>query len=276
MTEPLGERGTHSSGRYTHGHEPATLASHARRSAANSCAYLLPLLEPGMSLLDVGSGPGSITLDLAELVAPGTVVGIEPVAAPLEEARRAAAERGDTRTRFAEADVLRLPYDDASFDVVHAHQVLQHLTDPVGALREMRRVCRPGGIVAARDADYAAMSWFPDVPELDEWRTVYRQVARGNGAEPDAARHLRSWAHDAGLTDVRLGSSTWTYADEATCRWWGESQAERYRNEVFAGQATAYGKTQDDLERIADGWRRWGSSPAAWFVIVHGELLARV
>jgi len=257
------------------GHEAATLASHGTRTAATSAAYLLPVLRPGMSLLDVGCGPGTITLDLAEAVAPGVVTAVENVEAPLETARAAAAERGDTTTRFELADVHDLPYADGSFDVVHAHQVLQHLTDPVGALREMLRVCKPGGWVAAREADYAAMSWYPELPGLEEWRTLYRAVARAKGAEPDGARRMRAWARAAGLTDVRLTSSVWTYADEESCRWWGSSQAARYSGPVFADQAAAHGAGPDALRRIADAWRDWAASPDAWFVMVHGELLAQ-
>ncbi|WP_460840667.1 methyltransferase domain-containing protein [Nocardioides marmoraquaticus] len=262
--------------RYTHGHEQATLASHGTRSAATSAAYLLPELRPGDRLLDVGCGPGTVTLDLADAVAPGgQVVGVEPVEAPLQAARAEARRRGDVTTRFERGDVMALPHDDGSVDVVHAHQVLQHLSDPIGALREMARVCRPGGLVAVRDADYAAMSWHPQPEGLDEWRRTYRAVARANGAEPDAARHLRGWAAAAGLSDVRFSTSTWLYADPASCRWWGESQAERYSGEVFVGQAREHG-LDDGGQRIAAAWREWGAHPEAWFVVVHGELLARV
>ena len=118
--------------RYLHGHAPSVLASHTVRTAENSCSYLLPHLREGMRVLDIGCGPATITLDLAERVgASGQVTGIEPLAETLELGRAEAARRGDTRTRFEVGDVFALPYDDGSFDVVHAHQVLQHLTDPV-------------------------------------------------------------------------------------------------------------------------------------------------
>ena len=110
--------------------------------------------------------------------------------------------RGDTTTEFGIGDVYDLDLPDDSVDVVHAHQVLQHLSDPVAALREMRRVCRPGGLVAVRDADYAAMVWYPASARLDDWLTVYEDVARSNDAEPSAARHLLAWAHTAGFEDV--------------------------------------------------------------------------
>ena len=153
-----------------------------------------------MRVLDVGCGPGTITLDLAEAVAPtGAVIGIENVEGPLEQARPTPPHEVTTRTRFELADVMELPYADASFDVVHAHQVLQHLADPVGALREMARVTRPGGLVAVRDVDYASMVWHPASEGMTRWLGVYRRLARLNHAEPDAGRHLVAWAHAAGL-----------------------------------------------------------------------------
>jgi ubiquinone/menaquinone biosynthesis C-methylase UbiE len=263
------------SARYTLGHEASTLASHAARTATSSAAYLLPHLEPGMDLLDVGCGPGTVTLDLAAVVAPGRVIGLENVEAPLLAAREAATARGDETTSFGVGDALALPFADDSFDVVHAHQVLQHLTDPVTALHEMRRVCRPGGWVAARDADYAAMSWYPELPELELWRGTYRAVAHANGAEPDAGRRMRAWAREAGMPQAQVSSSVWTYATPEATRWWGNGQADRYGGDVFAEQALDLGASAEAVAAIADGWRRWGDHPDAWFVIVHGELLAR-
>lgn len=261
--------------RYTHGHEAAVLASHAQRTAENSAHYLLPVLTAGLSVLDVGCGPGTITLDLAEHVSPGTVVGLDAVEEPLTAARQTADQRGDRHTEFQVGSVVDLPFDADSFDVVHAHQVLQHLTDPVRALTEMARVCRPGGWVAARDADYAAMAWHPQLPELEEWRGLYRAMARANGAEPDAGRRMRSWAQSADLTDVRFTASVWNYADAQTCHWWGHSQADRVLGAVFAAQSAEHGVSSADRERLAQGWRRWADAPDAWFAILHGELLAR-
>lgn len=261
--------------RYTHGHEQAVLASHSTRTAANSAHYLLPELRAGMSVLDVGCGPGTITLDLAQVVAPGVVVGLDAVEEPLTAAREAAAHRGDRHTQFLKGSVLNLPYENDSFDVVHAHQVLQHLGDPVRALTEMARVCRPDGWIAARDADYAAMAWHPQVPELEEWRTLYRAIAHANGAEPDAGRRMRSWASAAGLHDVRLTASVWNYADVPTCHWWGNSQADRILGARFAEQAAEQDVAGVDLERMAQGWRSWAAAPDAWFAVLHGEVLAR-
>lgn len=290
--------------RYVHGHHASVLASHAIRTAANSAAYLLPHLRAGQALLDVGCGPGTITLDLAKAIeeategttegttdevtgegraaaGSGRVVGLDSVAEPIEAARREAAARGDERTTFQVGDVYALPFDDDSFDVVHAHQVLQHLADPVAALREMSRVARPGGLVAVRDADYEAMTWYPASAGLDRWLDTYRTIARAAGGEPDAGRRLRHWAHAAGLTDTVASASVWCYADEESVAQWAGTWAQRVHHSAFADGCRRLGLGEADLDELADAWRGWGGVDGsggsdAWFVIVHGEILARV
>jgi len=263
---------------YLHGHHASVLASHGARTAADSAAYLLPHLRDGLRVLDVGCGPGTITMDLAEAVGPsGVVVGIENVEGPLVEARRNRAARGDERTQFQRADVMALPYAAASFDVVHAHQVLQHLPDPVGALREMARVTRPGGLVAVRDVDYASMVWHPSTAGMTRWLDLYRQLARLNHAEPDAGRHLVAWAHAAGLTHLTPSASLWTYATPEQCSWWGGVWARRALQSTFATQALERGlATREELEDISADWQAWSRHPDAWFAMTHAELLARV
>src|SRR4051794_37290332 len=156
---------------YTHGHHESVLRSHRWRTAENSAAYLLPYLRADQRLLDVGCGPGTLTLDLRRRV--GSVTALEQTAGALDLARAEAERQGATGVDFAVGDIHALDLPDDSYDVVHARQVLQHVADPVQALREMRRVTRPGGIVAARDSDYAAFAWFPRLPALDEWMALY-------------------------------------------------------------------------------------------------------
>lgn len=261
--------------RYTHGHHASVLASHRTRTAADSAAYLLPHLRAGQRLLDVGCGPGTITVDLAELVAPGQTVALEREATVLAEVEALAAERGLDDLVTTAGDVYALEFDDASFDIVHAHQVLQHLTDPVAALREMRRVTRPGGLVAARDGDYATMTWYPVERRMERWLEVYCAVARSNGAEPDAGRRLLSWARSAGFSRVEPSATVWLFADETRRGWWSETWAQRSVSSGLATQAVAQGlATHDELEDIATGWREWARRPDAWFCVVNGEILA--
>ncbi len=262
--------------RYTHGHHEAVLRSHRWRTVDNSAAYLIPHLAPNTSMLDVGCGPGTITLDFAARVAPGRVVGIDFAPAAIEAAESERAASNVTNVEFRTGDIYALDFPDDTFDIVHAHQVLQHVTDPVGALREMRRVCKPGGIVAARDSDYAAFTWYPETPKIDAWLTMYRTVARSNQAEPDAGRFLLAWAHAAGFTDVTPGASTWCYATPEDRDWWANLWADRITKSAIATQAVEIGAaTSEALSEMADAWRAWSTNPDAWYAVLHGEILAR-
>ncbi|MCW2638360.1 MAG: methyltransferase type 11 [Dactylosporangium sp.] len=261
---------------YTHGHHESVLRSHRWRTVENSAAYLLPHLRPGMSVLDVGCGPGSITADLAARVSPGSVTAVEVTDNALALARAEAAARRQSNIDFVVCDVHALDFPDDTFDVVHAHQVLQHVTDPVRALREMRRVCRSGGIVAARDSDYAAFAWYPALPELDEWMDLYQRVARANGGEPDAGRRMLAWARAAGLDDVTATSTTWCFATPEDREWWGGMWADRILKSEMARQAIASGAaTEEDLRRISEGWRAWTAAEDGWMSLLHGEIICR-
>lgn len=264
---------------YLQGHHESVLRSHRWRTAENSAGYLLPHLRAGMRVLDVGCGPGTITADLARLVGPdGEVLGVDSAPDAVAAAQQAAeqGQRADN-LRFAVGDVMALDLPDANIDVVHAHQVLQHLQDPVGALCELRRVTRPGGLVAARDADYAAMTWHPASEGLDAWLATYRASARALGAEPDAGRRLLSWARAAGFEKVTASASVWCFADDADRAWWGGMQADRIVQSAIAGRAVAAGLAgEQDLQRMSQAWRAWAADGDAWFAVLHGEVLCRV
>lgn len=261
---------------YTHGHHESVLRSHQRRTVEDSAAYLLPHLTAGSSVLDIGCGPGTITADIAARVAPGPVLAVDQSADVLDVARGEVERRSLSNVSFATADVHNLEFQDDAFDVVHAHQVLQHVADPVRALREMRRVCRPGGIVAVRDADYSGFIWFPRLPELDLWRDLYEKAARANGGEPDAGRRLLSWALEAGFDDVTPTGSLWCYATAPTREWWGGMWADRILHSDVAHELVHSGlATPAQLEEISAAWRAWAAAQDGWLAIPHGEILCR-
>ncbi len=266
---------------YTHGHHASVLRSHTWRTAENSAGYLLPHLRPGLDLLDVGCGPGTITLDLARRVAPGRVLGIDVAAEVIEQAAQTA-QAAEARTaaagrvEFAVGDAYHLDVPDESFDVVHAHQVLQHLTDPVAAVVEAARVLRPGGLLAVRDSDYAGFFWAPADPRLDRWLELYHQLTARNGAEADAGRNLPAWVRAGGFRDVTVSSSTWTFADPDGRAWWGGLWADRVRQSSYASQAIEYGLSDEaELAAIEAGWRNWIDQPDGIFVVPSVEVLAR-
>jgi SAM-dependent methyltransferase len=257
---------------YTHGHSPPVVRSHAGRTVADSAQFLVPHLSVGMDLLDFGCGPGSITADLATIVGPkGNVVGVDSNAEALAVA---VVDHTAPNVDYVQASVYQLPFPDRSFDVAYGHQILQHLADPVAALTEVRRVLRPRGLVAVRDADYGSMIHHPHYTELGRWLAVYRDVARHNGGEPDAGRRLHDWVASAGFTDITATASAWYYTTPEQRRRWAELWADRIRIARFAERAVAVhdGVDVDDLARA---WLRWADEPSGWFAFLHGEVVAR-
>jgi ubiquinone/menaquinone biosynthesis C-methylase UbiE len=263
---------------YTHGHHPSVLRSHSWRTALNSAAYLLPHLKPDMSILDIGCGPGTITVDLASYVPQGHITGLERVGTVLTQARELAKEKKATNINFVEGDANALEYADGTFDVVVCHQVLQHVQDPVGILKEMRRVAKVGGIVAVRESDYESFVWYPDVEGMEEWLALYMKVARSNGGEPNAGRMVHAWARKAGFPvgSIKSSTSTWCYSTKEEIAWWSGLWAERTVASSIATTAID-GKlaTAADLEKTAEVWRRWGGEEDTWFSVLHGEVICR-
>jgi hypothetical protein len=138
----------------------------------------------------------------------------------------------------------------------------------------MRRSCRPNGVVAARDSDYASAVWHPEDPALDRWLSLQRRVMRDNRTNPDAGRRLLGWARRAGFSQVIPSASVWCFATPEDRHWWGGMWADRVVDSALAEQAVERGlASRDDLEEIAAAWHRWAAARDGWFAVVHGEIL---
>jgi SAM-dependent methyltransferase len=191
---------------YSQGANAAFEAEMAARSAARDAAFLLPHLRPGMRLLDAGCGPGSITLGLAEIVAPGETIGIDMQSAQVEQARALAAARS-AGARFQVGDIYALPFPDACFDAVFANGVLMHLSEPLRALAELRRVLRPDGIAGVRDPDFGTSIYTPSTPLLERWLDLRIRVRRHNGGDPFVSRRYRQLLLEAGFAQSAASAS---------------------------------------------------------------------
>ena len=262
--------------KYTHGHAAATVRQHGRRTADEAAAFLLPLLQPGMRLLDVGCGPGSITRGLAQRLAPGEVVGLDLSRETLASAREDAAQRGLTNLTYVEGSVYQIPFPDASFDVAYAHQVTQHLRKPADALGEMLRVLRPGGLVGIRDVDWGTVSYWPIDPRIDRFIETHFKTWYQNGGEPRMGRGLKALFNAAPLTDVQVTADVWCYTTPEEATEWGESYAERLLTSPMGGRMVEYGfATRADLEAMAAGFRAWAAHPDAFWAFTQMATVAR-
>ena len=197
---------------YTHGHAESVLRSHRQRTAANSAGYLLDRLRPGLELLDVGCGPGTITVDLARLVAPGRVLAIDAaadvVAAAAAEVTAAGVDTVDVRV----GDVYALEARTTPSTWCTPTRCCS--TSPARSTRCGRCGASASRVVWSRRGTriYRAFTWSPAEPSIDRWLEVYCAVAEANGGEPDAGLRLEAWAREAGFTEVETGVSSWHWA----------------------------------------------------------------
>jgi SAM-dependent methyltransferase len=158
-------------------------------------------LQPGESVLDVGCGTGVFLPGLVALVGlEGRVVGLDHSAAFLDEARtRMAGASLADRVELVEGDAHRLPFADASFDAAHCERVLMHLADPGLAIREMRRVVRPGGRVQLAEVYAAAARMDHPDPEAEKLISAGLVAGIRNGSMGIA---LRGLLVETGFTEV--------------------------------------------------------------------------
>ena len=264
-------------GAYSVGYDAATIDFFHRRRAASHAAFFIPYLRPGMTLLDCGCGPGTITQDFAAAVAPAGVMGVDIEPDQIRSIQAQASAREKSNLRFAAADIFTLPFADNTFDAVFLHGVLEHLRDPVEALGEARRVLRHGGLAGARHADFGGFLLEPVAPPLDRFATLFEELMVHNGSDPKAGRHQVRWLQEAGFEVVAASASydCWTATPEETRRN-ADFLAALVGRTGFASQLIEVGLADPaTLTRMSGGFIEWGRHPHAFAAEAWGEAVAR-
>jgi ubiquinone/menaquinone biosynthesis C-methylase UbiE len=255
----------HPGERYSAGYGTAVLQDLSRRKASREAAFLLPHLRPGSRLLDCGCGPGYLTVDLAQMLSPGEVVGLDMGAEQLEVGRALARTRDVKNIRFEAGTVYSLPFPDRSFDAVLAHAVLYHLGSPQQALAEIFRVLKPGGVLGVRDACTDSDIVTPATPELEKaWKLLSRCVGH-NGGNTLLGKRLRPLLREAGFTSILLSASFDTYGTPEETRKMGAAVAELLSQPQIVGVVIEKGlATAEELGAISQAFRVWGDHPDAF------------
>ncbi|CCH44232.1 Ubiquinone/menaquinone biosynthesis methyltransferase [Wickerhamomyces ciferrii] len=257
---------------YKDGYDSTISNSHSWRTAENSSAYLLPHLKPTDKILDVGCGPGTITYGLAKYIPQGEIIGIEPTSELIEEAinNKVDSDTGPRgKVKFEEASAFELPYEDESFDVVHAHQVIIHLSEPLKALKEMKRVLKKGGYLALRDSELRSALVYPK--QYEDPIKYYFDKIRSEYTSIDAASTSKQFTIDAGFKpeDIVNTTSTWCISSRYDRSWFSEIYIKRSTKLNF--------KPEDkyDQAQLETAWKQWADDDYSWFVLLHGEVIAK-
>jgi ubiquinone/menaquinone biosynthesis C-methylase UbiE len=240
------------------------------RRTGEAATFLAPHLRAGMRLIDCGCGPGSITIDLAQAVAPGEAIGIDLRENAVTHARTLARERGIANVAFQVANVFQLPYVDGSFDAAFACAVLQHLATPLAALKEIRRVLKPGGVVGIVDGSSPITFRYPTNQLLEAWDKLRELQREYNTGRPSDTLQLRALLREAGFVRTRASGNLATEAGppagstEDTCR---VAQNHLIRLHGVLGElAVAQGwATREELKQMAEALIAWGEAPDAFY-----------
>jgi ubiquinone/menaquinone biosynthesis C-methylase UbiE len=241
---------------YTPGYSANAVDFMARRSVETHAQFLLPHLKPGIRLLDIGCGPGTISIGLAKAVASGEVIAVDSGTSQIEEARKRALDAGLSNLRFQCESVYSLPFKDVEFDLVFAHAVFEHLKEPVSALREIRRVLKPGGLVALRSPDWGGFIIAPEMPGLQIATKCYTDLQTANGGDIHVGRKFPGLLRIAGLTPKTFSASY-----------------ECYESAPLIGEYLALRLQTAGAKNEAEAMRQWSRHPDAIFAQAWCEMI---
>ncbi len=247
-----------------------------RRRIETHAKHLLPHLEPGLGVLDLGCGPGNFAVGLAKAVHPGEMHGIDMEASQIDIARAAAEAGGHDNARFHVGNALELPFDDGRFDVVHCHAVIMHIPQTEAVLAEIRRVLKPGGIVACREMIGDSSFAEPDFGNLAHaWRTFERLLA-ANGGHPQMGKELRNRLHEAGFVDIESGASFEVFATPPDVAFFHGVVQDWFLSPPVVEAATKHGvATHQQFDAWRDSLEKWKAHPGAVGGLAWGEAVAR-
>jgi SAM-dependent methyltransferase len=257
----------------------------AGRTAADNADFFLGYLKPGMTLLDCGCGPGTITLGLAEVVTPGLVTGIDLDQQSIDSGRANAAQIGVTNVRFEVGDVYKLPFPDNSFDAAFEHYLFLHLRQPLAAMREILRVLKPGGAFGTRNPAHNRNIVGTTDPLVRRAERLWirwgrhRLDAGTGGSNYRIGLRLSSLLIQAGFIEAEVSASFENLRPPLGAQWYGELMAERFER-AGAGSirdgATRMGWIDDEsISQMAPAWRQWANSPDSYFAMANVGVVAR-
>ena len=262
---------------YAMGYSEEFLRLLARRSADKVAFHLLPHLRPGMKLLDVGCGPGTISVGLAQAVVPGELYGIDIEASQIAMAQAAAkAGSGGGNAHFQVGDVNDLSFEDNTFDAVHCHAVLTHLPNLSQALAEARRVLKPGGVLSAREGIVESHFYEPD-PEgwLRKGADVSTKLLLASGGHPDLGKKLKGVLLQAGFCDVCSTASFEPFGDEDDRTFLRGFLRGWFLSPKMKDPAIQHGiATEQDFAAWAKAFDEWQLNPGSFVAFAWGEAIA--
>lgn len=262
---------------YTHGYTLVFTQYLSRRTAATNAAFFLPYLRSGMRVLDCGCGPGTITIGLAQAMAPGQVVGIDIEPGQIEAAQAQAAEQKVPNVSFQIASIYQIPFPDSYFDAAFGHSILEHLGRPLEALREVHRVLKSGGLAGLREVDQGGNLLEPSNPILEKSLELQEKAWQLNGGNPHLGRTLRALLAATGFINIQASSSYDSYGTPEEVKLWAERMVDHFAQSSLSDRLVELGWADRTLlEQIRAAWREWSDHPNAFYARARVEVIGWV
>ena len=259
---------------YTMGYDENFQQMLRRRSAESHAAYLLPHLKPGDRLLDFGCGPGTISVGLASAVDPGEFHGVDMEESQIEMARAAARAGGHANATFHVGDVTALPFEDSYFDAAHCHAVLMHVPDTAAVLAEVKRVLKPGGIIASRELFVSSSFLEPGGEDVDGAWTTFAKLLQGNGGHPEMGRELKNALLEAGFSDIQASGSFDYFGSAEDVEFFRAFIDDWFYSPRVIEAAVQYGlASREQFEQWRQGLDEWRDHPGACGGLAFGEVI---
>ena len=248
---------------------------HETRTANQQAAFLLPFLSANISLLDVGCGPGSITSDLAEMLAPGAVVGMDNDPQRIQSATAHAFERAVSNVSFEVGDAAALSFLDGTFDAAFANTLLQHVPDPGAVIAEVFRVLKPGGVFGVRDGAGGNSLICTNVsPDLTRAGELVHRWQETSGTDRNIGSRLYSLLEQAGFVQLQISASYDNYSTPEAVKRFAGVVTRILRSDALVEKTEAMGwADRNTVTRLAGVWAEWGERPGSFVAAAHYEVV---
>lgn len=243
-----------------------------RRGIETHGQFVKPYLQGGMSMLDCGCGPGTMTIDFARIISPGRIIGIDIDKRQLESAKKTAQDTQVSNAEFKQASILNLPFDDNAFDIVFAQALLMHLKKPFDAINEMKRVTKKAGLIIAKEPYCSGVMIYPNNDLLKSFWELRRRPFLDNGGNDDLGIELGTLFGRVGLKDIKHNMWCRNYIAKDIGNYYIEEAGNYPYNEALLAKGEI---TKQLLKSHQEAWRIFSQTQGAFYGFIWGECVGR-
>ena len=230
--------------------------------------YFAGRLKPGMNVLDCGCGPGTLTLGLAQAVDPGQATGIDIEPGMVDRANALADEGGIKNVEFRVDDITDISFPNDCFDLVFVSAVLEHLPDPVVALKEIRRVLKPGAATVIINTDWGDPLISPESDDIRRFFELFEAGFNRYGGSLNRGRHLRLMMREAGLDVTEFQAYYGNSGTPVTIQYTVGGYISWMKNFRIFDEAVSLGDVdRSTLDKMEENMLKWADNPEAFIAV---------